>query len=95
MYRVMRAQAQFEAATGNATRALEIYGGLVSDHPAESLADAQDISNLYRDAAFTCRRAGRTADAASFDVRRRELWRMWGGKFPRSEFIQRQLLAAR
>jgi hypothetical protein len=93
-YRVLRALAEFEAATGNPARALEIYTGMMPKRPAGNLADALDLSKLYRDAAPVLRRAGRAKDAAAYDARRMDLWREWSKKLPKSEFVQRQLQLA-
>jgi hypothetical protein len=98
---VVRALADFEAGSGNAGRAADVYRELVErvlaakPKPETSLTDAVALSNLYRAAAPIHRRAGQAAPAASLEARRLELWWQWGGRFPHNTFIRRQLEAAR
>ncbi|MBL8220760.1 MAG: serine/threonine protein kinase, partial [Bryobacterales bacterium] len=93
----LRASAELEAASGALPQAIESYTRLLhlimagkpnvdSDlHSAYRLADHySSLTSLYG-------RAGRKAEAATFESRRVELWRAWERKLPGNSFVVRQL----
>jgi tetratricopeptide (TPR) repeat protein len=96
----LRARADLDAGTGNVARASAIYQELLQQvlaggpKPETDLADAVDLSNLYRAAAEVQRRAGRPGLASSLAARRAGLWREWSARLPQNEFVRRQLDAA-
>ena len=98
---VLRAEAEYELAVGNATRGAEAYEQLLSfvyaasPTPETKLEHAVLLSNLYRAAAHAYRKAGRGAEASNLDERRLQLWRHWDSELPNNEFISRQIEAAR
>ena len=97
----LRALADYEAGSGNMRRAAEIYQELLervfaaNPKPETSLADAVDLSNIYRAAAPLHRRAGQADLAAALEAHRLELWQRWDSKLPNNAFVRRQLEAAR
>jgi tetratricopeptide (TPR) repeat protein len=92
----LRAAAAVEAASGNLTRSVEMYGSLLDriqaskPNPETSLGDAVELSSLYEDASGVSRRAGL---ASTLEARRRTLWRHWDAKLPHNSFVSRQLAA--
>lgn len=97
----LRALADYEAGTGNVRRAAELCQELLKrvfaggPRPETNLADAVDLSNIYRSAAPLHRRAGQADLAAALEARRLELWQHWDSKLPNNAFVRRQLEAAR
>ena len=97
----LRALADYEAGNDNVQRAAEIYQELLervfAAKPKQetNLADAVDLSNIYRAAAPLHRRAGHAGLAVTLETRRLELWEQWARKFSNNSFILRQLEAAR
>ena len=97
----LRALADFEAGSGNLTRALEIHQELLArilaakPNPENSLADAADLSRLYSSMAAVQRRFGKADQASEFDTRRLALWQHWERKLPNNPFVLRQLTATR
>ena len=96
----LRARAEFEARSGNITRAVEISDKLLAQvqaarpEVAEDLADAVDVSNLYSRAAAFHRQNSEPDRAAALEASRLELWRQWDRKLPDNSFVVRQLTAA-
>jgi serine/threonine protein kinase len=97
----LRALADFEAGNGNVRRAAELYQELLKrvfaakPKPETRLADAVDLSNIYRAAAPLLRRAGQAELASGLEARHLELWQQWDRKRANNPFILRQLQAAR
>jgi tetratricopeptide (TPR) repeat protein/predicted Ser/Thr protein kinase len=99
-HRVLTAQADYEAATGNVARALQIYQELLDrtsrakPGPENSLEDAMDQSGIYTGMAAVHRRAGHASLAAALNARRLELWRLWEKKLPGNMYVLRQIALA-
>jgi len=95
--KAIRALAEEEAADGNARRGIEIYEDLLSKimatkpKPESRLADAYDLSTLYRAMAVLHRKVGQTDSAGAMEARRTELWQHWDRKLPKNTFVRRQL----
>ena len=90
----LRAQAEYEAATGGKARAAEIYRDLLGRVPgAANLTDAVTLAALYRDSARAYRSAGQGGEGARLDALRRDLWREWARKLPASSFVKEQASA--
>ncbi len=93
----LRAQADYESAVGDRSRAVEIYEQLFAammaskPDPLGDLLDASKVSMMYYYMAAAYRRAGDTGKGAEMDERRRDLWRRWDGKLPHNAYVQRQL----
>ena len=94
------ALADHEAAQGNVASGIEIYQQVVDQvrrtgpKPETDLNGATNVSKLYASTAALERRAGRTAEASSLDVRRIELWRLWDRALPGNPYVVRQLKTA-
>src|SRR5436305_1860666 len=94
----LRALADHEAATGNISRAVELYQKLLDQvqsaksSPEASLTDAVRLSAIYRAAAAVQRRAGLSDRAATLEVRDRELWQHWNRALPNNFFVRRQII---
>ena len=97
----LRAQAEYEAASGNLRTGEELYQKLIhlvlESQPQHEtiLGDAVALSTLYTAAASLHRRAGNTDAAADLEARRLEIWRIWDTKLPNNAFVRHQLEAAR
>jgi serine/threonine protein kinase len=95
----LRARAEYEAGSGDLTRAIGTYDELLrltqaaSSRPETSLSDVVDRSNLYRAKAALHRRAGQADAAAVLDARRRDLWQHWDRKLPNNTFVRAQIEA--
>jgi len=93
----LRALGDYEAATGNLSRAVQIYQRLLqSARPAKStvetsLTDAVRQSALYRSAAAVERTAGLPQAAEALEERDRELWLRWDRALPENTFVHRHL----
>ncbi|HKA01759.1 MAG TPA: protein kinase [Candidatus Solibacter sp.] len=93
----LRAQAEYEAATGNPRRGAEQFRELVNaifaaqPEPADRLASAVELSNIYKASARIHRKAGEADAAAAFDGHRVQLWRAWSTKLPGNPFVAAQL----
>ena len=95
----LRALADYEADTGNVSRALQIYQELL-DHlgaggakPDTMLSDAVDLSNAYRSMVALYRRTGRVELASSMEAKRLAMWRQWDQQFPNNPFVLGQIAA--
>ena len=95
--RALAAQADYEAATGNVSRALQIYQELLDrtagskPGPDISLEDAMDRSGIYAGMAAVHRQVGHVELASALDVRRLELWLRWEKKLPGNPYVARQI----
>lgn len=96
----MAALADFEGASGNIPRALEIYRELLEliraggiDAPT-NLRDTVHFSNIYGATAELYQRNHAPRQAGEISVLRLELWRGWERKLPRNAFVRRQFEAA-
>jgi tetratricopeptide (TPR) repeat protein len=91
------ALADYEAASGNAVKAIGIYQELLSlavaskPEPELRLNDALNLSNIYRAIAILYRRVGQARLARPFDTRSLELWLRWDQKLPHNSFVRRQI----
>jgi Protein kinase domain len=100
-YKTLRAVADYKAQTGDLRGAVENCDQLLNKveksnpDPATNLADAVDLSNLYRQLAILRRRNGETAAAAALDARRLAVWKQWANRIPGNDFVSRQLASAR
>jgi tetratricopeptide (TPR) repeat protein len=96
-HRALAAQADYEAASGNVARALQLYQELLDrteaskPGPENSLEDAMDRSGIYSGMAAVHRQAGRPDLASALDVRRLELWRRWEKKLSGNAYVLRQI----
>jgi tetratricopeptide (TPR) repeat protein len=95
------ALAEYEAATGNTSRGIEIYRDLLGrvlaakPTPQSHLADALALSDIYSGATKLNRQAGQLGIALDLDARRVEIWRIWEVKLPKNEFVRRQMETVR
>jgi tetratricopeptide (TPR) repeat protein len=95
------ALAEYEAATGNTSRGIEIYRDLLGrvlaakPTPQSHLADALALSDIYSGATKLNRQAGQLGIALDLDARRVEIWRIWDVKLPKNEFVRRQMETVR
>jgi serine/threonine protein kinase/tetratricopeptide (TPR) repeat protein len=99
-YVVACALADYEAAEGNAGRAVALYEQLLKAVMAagpkefDDLRDVPKLSLLYQNLARVYRRAGATAKAKDMEARRLDLWRHWNQKLAHNTFVRQQLEAA-
>jgi len=97
---VVRALADFEAESGNVSKATEIYRRLLGEllasnpHPERDLEDAVGLSRVYAPLASLYRRAGQPELAERVEMKRLELWQHWNTQLPNNEFLRRQLSSA-
>lgn len=95
--RAFSALADFKAANGNVSGAIDIYEKLLMQvqawgaQPDANLTDAVKISRLYATLAVLRRRARQTELAVDLETRRRELWQRWDTRLPNNNFVRRQL----
>jgi tetratricopeptide (TPR) repeat protein len=95
------ALAEYEAATGNVSRGVEIYRDLLArvlaakPDPQSHLADAIALSDIYSGAAKLNRQAGQLGIASDLEARRVEIWQSWAVTLPNSEFVRRQMETVR
>jgi tetratricopeptide (TPR) repeat protein len=93
----LRALADYEAATGNLHRAVEVYQKLLDQvrpaksSPETSLTDAVRLSTIYRGASAVQRRAGLSDRASILEARDRKLWQLWDRALPNNTFVRRHL----
>lgn len=94
----LSALADHEAETGNWTRGVEIYQGVLDRalgaKPQSSLVNAMNLSNIYRSMATIYRSGGQMEIASGLQTKRSDLWRHWAAKLPNNLFVQRQMRAA-
>jgi tetratricopeptide (TPR) repeat protein len=96
----LRAQADYEADSGDVRRAVETYQKLLGlimtskPEPESNLSDAVELSNIHRALAQLYRRARQPDSALALETRRLDLWRHWGTKLPNNPYVRRQLEAA-
>jgi tetratricopeptide (TPR) repeat protein len=99
-HRALAAQADYEASTGNAARAVQLYQELLDrteaskPGPLSSLEDAMDRSGIYGGMAAVERQARRPDLASALDARRLELWRRWDKKLPGNAYVFREIAHA-
>ena len=89
--------ADFEAATGHANKALQIYQELLDRleaAPESHLKDAVEVSQILQTTAALYRRAGQGGRAEPLEARRTQLWRHWERQLPNNPFVRRQMVAA-
>jgi serine/threonine-protein kinase len=97
---VLQALADHDAGTGDVSRGVEIYRGLLDGlaaggiKPDTKLTDAAALSPLWASMAALQLRAGDVEGAAALEGRRVSLWRQWDRRLPNNPFIVRQLRAA-
>ena len=97
----LRALAEYEAASANVRRAIEIYQELLTlvmaskPKPESTLTDAFHLSGIYRSTAALQKRAGHADLASALAARNLELWRHWERRLPNNAFVLRQLEEAR
>jgi tetratricopeptide (TPR) repeat protein len=90
------ALADHEASQGGLDRAVAIYQRLIDGvsggdlKPQTELADATELSGVYRSLSALERRQGRHADADAFDARDSQLWETWARALPGNPFVDRQ-----
>jgi hypothetical protein len=93
----LRAEADYDAETGDRAAAVGIYERLLAamlaatPDPLANLEDAAKLSTMYRGMAEGYRRAGDSGKASAMDDRRRALWQQWDDKLPHNAFVQAQL----
>ncbi len=93
----LRARADHLAATGRPQDAAAVYRELhdkiqaTKPDPDHDLKDAVVTSRTDLALAELDRRIGRTADAATLDSRRLDMWRQWQQRLPGNPFIARQV----
>jgi hypothetical protein len=96
----LRADADYEAGTGNLPGAITIHQKLreqvqaTKPNPEVNLFEAVRLSNLLGAEAAVQRQAGRADLASSLETRRLDLWRLWERQLPNNPFVRRQLEAA-
>jgi len=93
------AMADYNAATGNFSRAADLYEELLrksmasQPNPEINLYAAVGLARVYTAYASLDRRIGRKDLASILEERRRELWQHWDTNLPHNSFIRRQLEA--
>ncbi|HJT90083.1 MAG TPA: serine/threonine-protein kinase [Bryobacteraceae bacterium] len=97
---VVMAAADFQAATGDPRRAIQMYEGLLGEvmaaqpRPFMHLRDAPPLSRIYESLGRLYRIVGDHGKAESMHARQLELWGQWNRKLPGNVFVRRQLEAA-
>lgn len=98
-FETLCAMADYNAATGNFSRATDLYEELLrkitTSHPSPevNLDAAVDLTRVYTAYTGLYRRLGRRDIASALEKRRRELWQHWDTSLPHNSFIRRQLEA--
>ncbi len=95
---VLRALADYQAASGETDRAVGVYQELLNQAtksgPPPDLTESFHLSTIYAGAAAAYRAAKRDDLARRMDEQRAELWRKWDARLPNNSFVRRQLETA-
>ena len=99
-YWVVCALADYESATGNSHRAIELYEQLLGQvmaskpEPLTDLRDAPKMSRIYDGLIGLYTRAGNLDKAYVIRSKRDELWKHWQASLPGNPFVHQKLSAS-